>query len=145
MTHVARTVRRALRGTDGGDTMSVEERRRIRPFERWADTWSREDAEAMLELFPPPGHALATSEDIAHLGARIDGLDAKLESRFQTLDAKIDATKVELELRMDAMAAELTAVFRSEIQRAIVTQTRITVFSMVTAFAAVSALALGLG
>lgn len=106
--------------------MSVEERRRIRLFERWVETWGEEDAEAMLDLFPPPGRELATSEDIA------------------ALDTKIDATRTELELRIEAATAQLTAVFRTEIQRAIVTQTRITVFSMVAAFAAVSALALGL-
>ena len=114
--------------------MSVEERRRIRLFERWVETWGQEDAEAMLELFPPPGRNVATSEDIIALDTRITALETKIET-----------VRTELQLQIQAATAELTAVVRAEIQRATVAQTRITIFSMVTAFAAVSALALGLG
>ena len=125
--------------------MSVEERRRIRLFERWVETWGQEDAEAMLELFPPPGRDLASSEDVSALDTRITALDTKLETARTELQHQIEAARTELQLQIQAATAELTAVFRAEIQRAIVTQTRITIFSMVTAFAAVSALALGLG
>lgn len=111
--------------------MTIEERRRIRLFERWVETWSQEDAEAMLELFPPPGQTVATSDE--------------LQREIGALRDEVGALRTELDLKLDATAAQLTAVFRIEIQRAIVAQTRITIFSMVTAFAAVSALALGLG
>jgi hypothetical protein len=135
--------------------MSIEERRRLRLYERWVDTWGREEAETMLDVLPPPGRDLATTQDIAALDARISALDtkidtrvaaldAKIDKRVAALDAKIDTTATALRLQIEAATAQLTAVFRSEIQRAIVTQTRITIFSMVTAFAAVSALALGL-
>ena len=97
----------------------------------------------MLELLPPDRDP-ATGADVAALEAKVNALDAKVDARTAALDAKVDAVKVELEVKIDAAVSQLTALFREEIQRAIVTQTRITVFSMVTAFAAVSALALGL-
>ncbi len=112
--------------------MGVQEHRRLRLFERWVDSWGQEEAETMLDLLPPPGHEPATSHDVESLRGDVESLRHEVEA----LEARMD-------VKLDLLRADLVGVFREEINRAIVTQTRITVFSMVTAFAAVSALVLG--
>ncbi len=107
--------------------MAVDEARRASLFRSVADLVGEEDAVTLFELLPPPSTDLATTADIA-----------RLEERFETVDAK-----------MDALRAELTAVFRSEIQAAVTTQTRalaaMTATMTATMVASVATLAVVLG
>ncbi len=123
--------------------MGVQEHRRLRLFERWVDSWGQEEAETMLDLLPPPGHEPATSHDVESLRGDVESLRGDVESLRHQVGRDMAALEVRVDAKLDLLRADLIGVFREEINRAIVTQTRITVFSMVTAFAAVSALVLG--
>ena len=73
----------------------------------------------LFELLPPPASDLATTADIA-----------RLDERFTTVDAKLDALR-----------AELTAVFRAELQAAVTAQTRALAVMTATMVASVATLA----
>lgn len=103
--------------------MAVGEARRASLFHSVANLVGEEDAVTLFELLPPPSTDLATTADIA-----------RLEERFETVDAK-----------MDALRAELTAVFRAEIQAAVTAQTRALAVMTATMVASVATLAVVLG
>jgi hypothetical protein len=67
--------------------MSITEAQRHDLYETIKDQWGEARAEAMMTLLPPVGWAdVATKQDVAYLGSRIDRVD----ERFDRLDAKVD-------------------------------------------------------
>ena len=139
--------------------MAVDESRRIELFERLSSLVGAEAAHTLFELLPPPGQDVATHDDIVQLQrdlrtemqalrgemgelrGEVHGEISGLRGEMGGLQGQVAA----LGERIDASRNEVIATMHQEISRALIVQTRTTVFSMMTALAAISALALGLG
>ena len=131
--------------------MAVDEPRRIELFERLSAIVGAEATHTLFALFPPPGQDAATRGDVTQVGHELGVLRQEVgvvREEVGVVRRDVDGLRVqiiELEARVNTSHHELTATIHQEITRALVVQTRTTVFSMVTALAAISALALGLG
>ncbi len=132
--------------------MAVDESRRIELFERLSSLVGAEAAHTVFELLPPPGQDVATHDDIVQLErvlrGEVRGEMGELRGEMGELRGEIGGLQGQIAAlgeRIDASRNEVIATMHQEISRALIVQTRTTVFSMVTALAAISALALGLG
>jgi hypothetical protein len=98
--------------------MAINERSRHELFARLEEILGKEHATVLMEHLPPVGWAdVATKHDL-------DQLERRLTTRFDS--------------KLDALRFELLAAFRAELN----SQTRILIFGLVTAFAAVAGVAL---
>ncbi|MGH3443050.1 MAG: hypothetical protein ACRDUY_13600 [Nitriliruptorales bacterium] len=113
--------------------MAVEERRRVALRQQVAATWGEEAADTLFELVTPHGHELATKDDIAKLGERMDARFAAVDARFEAMGE-----------RMESLEHRLLGAFERRIADAVTSQTRTLVFSQVAALVAIAGLAFGL-
>jgi hypothetical protein len=121
--------------------MTVDERRRAQLFDRMSEALGDEAAGTMFEMLPPPDRDLATAHDVDRLGVELSGEMSELRGEMSELRGEMS----ELRGEMSAVRSELISVFREEVHGAFVGQTRIIVFSLVAALAAIAALAVGVG
>jgi methyl-accepting chemotaxis protein len=146
--------------------MAVDEPRRIELFERLSDLVGAEATQTLFELLPPPGRDVATHDDVVHAGRELRDEFGQLRADFGELRDELGQLRADfgqlrgelrgelgelrgelatLGARIDASRTEVIATMHQEIGRALIVQTRTTVFSMVAALTAIAALALGLG
>jgi DNA anti-recombination protein RmuC len=115
-------------------------------------------ADARFEAF-----AEQIESRFAATDARLEAFAEQMESRFAAADARIDARSRDTETRVDSLAdrmeagfatlraelgqakGELLATFEGKLNAALVSQTRLIVFSMVAYFVAIAGLFVGLG
>jgi uncharacterized coiled-coil DUF342 family protein len=76
---------------------------------------------------------------------RVDERFDRVDERFDRVDERFADAREHVDVRIDAVRHELTATFESGLRQAVVSQTRIIVFALVAAFAAVSGVAIGIG
>jgi hypothetical protein len=96
-------VRRAepLPGPRGGDTIAVEERRRIALHRAAAASWGEEVADTLVDLVAPSGHELATRADIQGILAALEAMDARWDERFASAEQRWDERFTSAEQRWD--------------------------------------------
>jgi chromosome segregation ATPase len=149
--------------------MTVDETRRIELYEQLSVLVGAEATRTLFELLPPAGRDVATSDDVDHLARDLRAEMTQLRSdlrgemtglRGEMTELRGEMTELRGEMtgsrgelrgelkamteRIDGLRHELLGALHQEISRALVVQTRTTVFAMVTALAAIAALALGL-
>jgi hypothetical protein len=106
--------------------MAVDERSRRVLYDSLETAMGTDAADILFEHLPPAGWGdVATTSDLTELEARVGERIEALRADFQALRADFQA---------------LRADFHQELQRALVSQTRIIVFSLVGALAAVAGL-----
>ena len=152
--------------------MTVEERRQ-QAFGRLVSAIGDEATETVFEMISEAGSAassrdvLAVRDEVSALRAesaafrgesherfremdqRFAGVDQRFEAmdrRFADVDRRFDIVDHrfdQVDRKVESLGHELTAAFHDGLNRAVVGQTRIIVFSLLTAFVAVAALMLG--
>jgi len=143
--------------------MAVDERRRHELHVGLEELLGRERATTLMELLPPVGWSdVARRADLdrleAVLGARIDALADRTDARFKQIDARFGSTDARIEGLSERMEAgfatlraelgqakgELLATVEQRLNAALVSQTRLVLFSMITYFVLMAGLFLGL-
>ncbi len=110
----------------------------------WHEAWDAlaeaVGAEAAATLMGAWPRDVARRSDIDSLGARIDGVEVRLDARIDALDAKFDASQVFLVERIERTEANLVAIMRGELNA----QVRSLLFGFVGLQATLGAFVIGL-
>ncbi|MGH8909872.1 MAG: hypothetical protein ACRD0K_26100 [Egibacteraceae bacterium] len=121
--------------------MAVDERSRHDLYLRLESVLGGTEADTLMAHLPPVGWAdvatkqdvAAVKQDITAVRRDIDGLEQRLDERFNVIDARfkvVDERFNGLEQWIDAAKSDMLAVFRGELNTAIISQTRLIIFAM---------------
>lgn len=131
--------------------MAVDERRRLEAFRDLAAAIGDDATRTVFDLIDEPRHdpaargeTAALRADLGQLSRQVQDVSTQLDRLAERMDERFVEAREHVDVRIDALRHELVATFESGLREAVVGQTRIIVFSLVTAFAAVSAVAIGI-
>ncbi len=101
-----------------GRNMAVDEARRVRLYERLEHSIGQEATATLFEIIPAAGHQVATSADVAALGAAlradVEALGTGLRAEMAELRGELRAEMAELRGELRAEMAELRGELRNE-------------------------------
>lgn len=87
--------------------MAITEEDRYELFKALEEVLGRDRASTLMEHLPPVGWAdVATTRDLEHLEARIDGRFAHIDARFALVDGRFEQVEGKIAQMADQLRAE---------------------------------------